>query len=56
MDAELRTLIRDCINAEIVKKRDNPEQVARLEIAREYFTNPEFKQYLEDTVAEINGV
>lgn len=30
------------------------DQVARLEVAREYFTNPDFRKKLEDYVWELN--
>lgn len=33
-----------------------PEAVARIEICREYFTNPAFKAWMEGYVAKINGV
>jgi len=33
----------------------NPDAVARLELAREYFTNPAFKQALEDSTWEATS-
>ena len=33
----------------------NPEKAADLEIAREYFLNPEFKKFLEETTFNINN-
>jgi hypothetical protein len=32
----------------------NDEAVARMEIAREYFTNPAFKAFVQDEVWRIN--
>lgn len=37
-----------------IAKLDDPDAIARLELAREYFTNPAFKKWLEDTVWEAN--
>jgi hypothetical protein len=31
------------------------DAVARMEVAREYFTNPEFKSALQDHLWQING-
>ena len=32
----------------MIKETSNPDTIAKLEIAREYFTNPEFRQKLEN--------
>ncbi len=46
--------IRDWFNEMIEEVKDDPERVAKLEIAREYYTNPAFRKYLEDVTFEIN--
>lgn len=39
--------IRNAIDAAIANTED-ADRIARLELAREYFTNPDFRQALED--------
>jgi hypothetical protein len=35
-------------------EKGNPDSVARLELAREYFTNPTFREALEDYTYDLN--
>ena len=42
---------KDGIHAEIAKL-DDKDEIAQLEIVREYYTNPEFRQKLSDCVFE----
>jgi hypothetical protein len=42
-NTEARAIINAAINTST-----NPDQIARLELAREYFTNPAFAQALAD--------
>jgi len=49
---EIRTGFNQMIEA--AKAAGNADAVARMEIAREYFTNPEFKRNLEDFTWAIN--
>ena len=44
---------REIFNQALVGK--SPDGVARIEIVREYFTNPEFRSALEQMVWEINN-
>lgn len=50
------------IRAEFNKVRDaaaaagNVDAVARIELAREYFTNADFRKFVEDAVWQINEV
>jgi hypothetical protein len=37
-----------------IKTAKNADQVARIELAREFFTNPAFRRALEDHVWSIN--
>lgn len=34
----------------------DPERIARVELAREFFCNPDFRAFARDHVAELNGV
>lgn len=44
---------KEIFNAAIAKMTD-PDQIARAEVAREYFTNQAFRKALQDRVWEIN--
>jgi hypothetical protein len=33
---------------QVIATESNPDKVARLEIVREYFTNPDFRRKMED--------
>ena len=46
--------IREAINKMIAKSTD-ADRVAGLELAREYFTNPEFRKALEQATWEANN-
>jgi signal transduction histidine kinase len=37
-----------------IETAKSADQVARLEVCREYFTNPDFRKKLEDYVWELN--
>jgi hypothetical protein len=37
-----------------IKNSKNADQIANIEICREYFTNPEFKKFLEDITFTVN--
>jgi protoheme ferro-lyase len=37
----------------VIATESNPDRVAKLELLREYFTNPEFRKALEDHVWEL---
>ena len=39
----------------VIAGESNPDQVAKLELLREYFCNPEFKQALEDETWRRNA-
>jgi hypothetical protein len=45
---------REVFNQAIAKTHD-ADQVAKLELAREYFTNPEFRKDLEQITWELNN-
>jgi hypothetical protein len=49
-----KTQVKQIFNAAIAKMRD-PDQIAKAEIAREYFTNPDFRKTLQDYLWEINN-
>jgi hypothetical protein len=34
----------------------NPERIAQVEMMREYFCNPDFRAYMENEIARLNGV
>lgn len=38
-----------------LSKIKDPEQVEKIELVREYFTNPEFRSNLEKFVYEVNS-
>jgi hypothetical protein len=40
----------------VIADQSDPARVANLELCREYFTNPAFRKFLEDTTARINEV
>jgi hypothetical protein len=33
----------------------NPERIAQVEMMREYFCNPDFRAYMENEIARLNG-
>lgn len=39
-----------------IASQTDADQIAKLELMREYFTNPAFRKALEDKVAQINGL
>lgn len=45
---------REVFNAAIAKETD-PDRIAKVELLREYFCNPEFRSAMENEVARING-
>lgn len=45
--------IRDCFN-KIISIESDPNKIATLELLREYYTNPEFKNFLEETTFQMN--
>ena len=47
--------IREIFNT-VIENAKNSDKVANLELCREYFTNPDFKKFLEDTTFAINQV
>jgi hypothetical protein len=44
---------REVFNAAIAAQTD-ADKIARIELAREYFTNPTFRKALEDHVWQLN--
>jgi hypothetical protein len=46
---------REIFNQAIAQTHD-AEQIAKLELCREYFTNPAFRKALEDYTATTNGL
>jgi hypothetical protein len=42
---------KEIFNAAIAKMTD-PDQIAKAEVAREYFTNPDFRKALQDCLWE----
>ena len=49
------TELRQIFDRAISQQKD-ADKVARLELCREFFTNPEFRAALSDEVARVNGV
>jgi hypothetical protein len=47
-DQEAREIFQKAIEAQT-----DPDQKAKLEIAREWFTNPDFRKQLSDTVFDL---
>jgi len=45
---------REIFNAAIANQTD-ADKIAKLELAREYFTNADFRAAMQDEVARING-
>ena len=43
---------RDIVNGVIANESD-PDEVAKLELVREYFSNPDFRQWMSDTVYRL---
>ena len=43
--------VREAFN-QAIARTGNPDAIARLEVAREYFTNPAFRDWLTQTVWE----
>jgi hypothetical protein len=39
---------------EVIAKISDPDAIARMEIAREFFTNPDFRKALEDHTWQAN--
>jgi hypothetical protein len=40
----------------VISQQSDPNKVANLELCREYFLNPDFRKWMEDAVASVNGV
>ncbi len=52
--SEIASQITEAFNIQIAKEKDSG-RIAKLEILREYFTNPEFRKAMEDIIFEINN-
>ena len=46
--------IRAAFDAAVTRNAADPNKVARLELAREFFCNPRFRTWLQDEVFKIN--
>ena len=40
---------------QVIAQQADADKIAKLEIVREFFTNPDFRKYLEDTAWQINS-
>lgn len=47
LEAQFITSTREVFE-KAIKEESRPERIARLEVLREYFTNPEFREYLSN--------
>jgi hypothetical protein len=47
---------RAIFDAAIASGSQDPDRIANVEMLREYFCNPEFRAWMRDQVAKINGV
>lgn len=52
---EARDHMNECIRRAIAAN-EKPENIAKMELAREYLTNPSFRDFVRDTSREVLGV
>lgn len=41
---------------QVIEGETDKDRIAIIELCREYFVNPDFRAFLEKSIAEINGV
>ena len=54
-DTEARAAFTGAIEAAKVEGAD-ADRIARMEVIREFFCNPEFRSRMSDFVADVNGL
>jgi hypothetical protein len=53
--SEANEMVRKVFD-QAIEQTSDPDQIANLELCREYFTNPEFRKALGDMTARANGL